>query len=160
MSVLMEQHQAGVDARSRLGMPMMSKPRMRMDLIRRPGRRRAVDEVPVNLIPNFAPFNFYQPPSPYALIRYVAVKRGIKYHDIIGSSRIHPFVAARREAVTLVVEHCRPKTLHELGRIFHRDHSSILNLLGRRKKQVRVNNKVSPTIHTNHSNMNETRLAE
>ena len=142
MSVAVVEARDYVGVRARLGMPVASRGHVRRDLL--PVTRLK----PVASY--YAPFNFYAPCSAEAIIRLVAAARGFKYHDIIGTSRTRAAVAARREAVMLVTTHCRPMTLHQLGRIFHKNHATILNLLGRRKRNGKTA-MVYPTINSTHT---------
>ena len=157
------------EVRLRLGMPIMPKGRMRMDLIRapKPEPRRET----IRVLPNYAPFNFYSRPSTETIIRLVGLKHGFKYHDILGTGRSYPLVAARREAARLVATHCRAMSLVQIGRIFHKNHATIINLL-RPKRQSK--NQIpgtqdgmpkqaaatfSPTINSIHRDGNETGVA-
>lgn len=147
MSVLMEQHQDYVGARYRLGMPIAPTPRVRRDLIPPKARK-------IRVLPNYAPFNFYSRPSHEMIIRIVALKHGLRYYDILGRVRTKAVAAARREAVCLVYSHCGPRSMHQMGRLFHRDHTSILNMLGRLKGKGRMKStaaRLSPTINTTHT---------
>lgn len=112
--------------RARLGMPVTPPARVRRALIPPPVKK-------IRVLPNYAPFNFYSKPGYEMIIRIVALKHGLKYHDILGRDRTKPFSDARREAVRLVYTHCGQRSMHQMGRLFHRDHTSILNLLGRLK---------------------------
>ncbi len=133
---------AGV--RARLGMPLTTKAKVRLDLIGRqkpqpvPAAPTVVPAAPTVVspeLPNYAPFNFLGRPGPERIIRLVALKHGYRYYDILGSGRTKPLTAARREAVRLVKSHCREMSSVQIGRLFHRDHSSILNLLGRSRRK-------------------------
>jgi chromosomal replication initiation ATPase DnaA len=63
----------------------------------------------------------------------VALKHGLKYHDIIGTARRRDMMVARREAVLIITTHCRPMSLVQIGRLFHKNHATIINLLRKRK---------------------------
>jgi hypothetical protein len=141
MDVLMDY--AGV--RERLGMPKTPKPRVRWDLIKPrvdpPPQVVAPVVVPTAELPDlpyYAPFNFLKLPSPEAVIHLVALKHGLRYYDILGTSRARLIVAAKREAVWLVATHCRPMSLVQIGRLFHKNHATIINLLGRRKRSAQT----------------------
>lgn len=114
-------------------MPARSKTTMRVDLIARKLKKRD-GAMPATKLP----FNFYSYASPANLIRVVALKHGLTYYSIVGASRVAKVVSARREAVRLVKTHCVTMTPHAIGRLFHRDRTSILNLLGtlRRSRQA------------------------
>lgn len=129
---------AGV--RERLGMPVTPPPRVRLDLIGRekPKAEPAPEPSPALVEPPapwFAPFNFYKLAGAEAVIHLVALKHGFKFHDVIGSARNRKVMIAKREAVHLVTTHCRPMSLVQLGRVFHKNHATIINLLGRRKSR-------------------------
>lgn len=134
---------AGV--RSRLGMPVTPLPRVRRELIQRLRPKKPEPEVvapivmPKSEMPHYAPFNFYKRSTPEAVIHLVALKHGFKYHDIIGTSRRRDMMAARREAVLLITTHCRPMSLVQLGRIFHKNHATIINLLRRKARSSTQN---------------------
>lgn len=127
---------AGV--RNRLGMPVTPLPRVRRELIQRQ-RPKPEPEVfapivlPESELPHYAPFNFYKRSNPEAVIHLVALKHGFKYHDIIGTGRSRDMMVARREAVLIITTHCRPMSLVQIGRLFHKNHATIINLLRRRK---------------------------
>ena len=84
------------------------------------------------------PFNFYAYPSPTNIIQYVAVKHGMSYRAIIGTSRFPSIVRARHEAMRLVKTHCPSLSPRGLGRVFHRDRTSVLNALGLLPRQRRA----------------------
>jgi hypothetical protein len=82
-------------------------------------------------VPYGAPFNFLSPASAKTIISYVALRTGISAADIVGPRRTRDIVAARRIAIRLVHEHCAHLTFAGIGRVFHRDHTTILWSLGR-----------------------------
>jgi hypothetical protein len=104
-------------------MPLTPAPRIRRGLI--PPR-----VVKIRVLPNYAPFNFYSKPGPEMLVKLVAIKYELKFHDLIGRSRVKAIADARRQAVRLVYSHCFGMSTAKVGRLFHRDHTSILFLLG------------------------------
>jgi hypothetical protein len=129
--------------RARLGMPVRARGRVRLDLIGRMSPKKAAPALPaveiaalpaIPVLPNYAPFNFIRPAGGEAIIRLVALKHGVSYREILGASRTKGIMAARREAVRLVKSHCRDASSVQIGRLFHKDHSSILNLLGRKSR--------------------------
>jgi hypothetical protein len=137
MGMAMALDYAGV--RERLGMPVVPMPRVRRELI----QREKPEPEPVALasivapeaaLPIYAPFNFYKRSAPEAVIHLVALKHGFKYHDIIGTGRSREMMLARREAVRLITTHCRPMSLVQIGRLFHKNHATIINLLRRKPR--------------------------
>ena len=68
------------------------------------------------------------------IIKLVALKHRVTHDDIVGPRRDREVVTARYEAIRLVKTHCRDLSFPAIGRIFNRDHSTILNALGRLKK--------------------------
>jgi chromosomal replication initiation ATPase DnaA len=67
-----------------------------------------------------------------AIIADVAHQHGLTYGDIIGKSRQRKITAARFDAI-VAVKIARPEiTLHQLGRLFRRDHTSAFWALRKR----------------------------
>lgn len=85
-----------------------------------------------------APFNFFAPPSSKTIIRLVGLKHGVSVEDIIGPRRSRNIVAARHEAIRLVKSHMPHLAYPAIGRIFNRDHTSILFALGMIRKKPRA----------------------
>jgi chromosomal replication initiation ATPase DnaA len=81
-----------------------------------------------------APINLLVPGAAMTIVRLVALRRDVSPDDIIGPRRDRHLVAARYEAIRLVKDHCPHLSYPGIGRVFHRDHTSILNALGRVKK--------------------------
>jgi chromosomal replication initiation ATPase DnaA len=75
-------------------------------------------------------------PSPAAILREVADRHGVSLASILGQGRAAELVAARHEAVALVHAARPDLSLPALGRIFKRDHTSILNALRRAKARA------------------------
>ena len=63
------------------------------------------------------------------LIKRVALKYGVTYEDILSPAKPTKLVRARFEAIKLVHETYPNKSLPEIGRLFKRDHTSILHVL-------------------------------
>ena len=76
-----------------------------------------------------APINLIDRPSPRFLIRVAALRHGVRYGDVIGESRSKYVVAARDHAIRLIWTHCRLMSLPAVGRLFDRDHTTILHSL-------------------------------
>lgn len=71
-----------------------------------------------------------------AIIREVAERHGVTYRDIIDYDRHGRVMAARHEAI-LAVRQAKPHmSLPDLGRVFQRDHSTILSSLDRSAKRM------------------------
>lgn len=63
------------------------------------------------------------------IIMEVAIAHGVSYEDILGRSRARHLVAARHEAIYEVRKRRPHLSLPQIGRIFKRDHTSILHAL-------------------------------
>jgi hypothetical protein len=85
-----------------------------------------------------APINFYAPPNAKFILRLVALRHGINVEAISGRSRFRSIVAARHEAIGLVYTHCRRLSLPEIGRLFNRDHTTILHAIEKLRKSGRT----------------------
>ena len=73
-----------------------------------------------------------RPPVPWALRRSAVLREAarlsfVSIDDLLGESRIRPLVVARA-AVVVTLRADPPMSYSEIGRIMHRDHSSIINL--------------------------------
>lgn len=75
------------------------------------------------------PVNLLSVASPKVIISLVAAKHGVTAADIVGPSRTRKIVAARHEAIGVVYTHCRQVSLPAIGRLFNRDHTTILHAL-------------------------------
>jgi chromosomal replication initiation ATPase DnaA len=73
-------------------------------------------------------------PSPKTVLKLVALKHRLSLDDLLGPRRQKCVVAARHEAVGLVYTHCRYISLPAIGRIFNRDHTTILHTLRKLRK--------------------------
>jgi len=76
-------------------------------------------------------------PEPKHIIMEVAIAHGVSYDDILGRSRARHLVAARHEAIYEVRKRRPHLSLPQIGRIFKRDHTTILHAL-RRMMQARA----------------------
>ncbi len=97
-----------------------------------PGLPRSLPAPRVQIPPPphaIAPFNFLARPAPKAIIKLVSLKHGVSVDEIMGPSRSVHLVAARHLAIWLVHTHCRWLSTPEVGRIFGRDHTTVLNAL-------------------------------
>lgn len=76
-----------------------------------------------------------------AIVREVAERHGVSYRDIVGHSRIRHIVCARYAAIRAVYAACPEMSSPRIGRLFNRDHTSILYAVGRTKhtKQSPIN---------------------
>ncbi len=125
MSALMQQHSRYQAARERLWYVPAKRPVIPPPVPREPSAEVAAP--PVVVLPNWAPFNFLQSPGPRALVKLVALRHRISVDEILGTRRQVAICAARHEAVFLVYTHCQHMSLPEIGRIFSRDHTTILH---------------------------------
>lgn len=67
-----------------------------------------------------------------ALILSIAREHGLTYADMIGKSRRKHIVQARHEAIWAVRDARPDMSLPQIGRLFHKDHTSILHALRKR----------------------------
>lgn len=65
------------------------------------------------------------------LVRDVSRRHGLAPAEMLSRRSGKPLVAARRELANLMVEHTKVR-LKRLGELLDRDHTTVLNLLGRR----------------------------
>ena len=124
---LMAQHSNWLAARSRLwaGAPPKTAP----------VPDRADEPVPEPVVPWGAPINLLDLPSPRFIIRLVALRRGVRTIEMKGPARTREVVAARDEAIGLIWTHCRQLSLPTVGRLFDRDHTTILHTLRKQHLQ-------------------------
>lgn len=66
------------------------------------------------------------------IIAQVAACHGFTVEDILGPSRKVPIIIARQDAMVEVFLHRLDLTLPMIGRIFHRDHSTVVHAVKRR----------------------------
>ena len=64
------------------------------------------------------------------VIAEVSLTTGIRVADILGPCRERPIVRARFMAMAICREHCKA-SLPEIGRVFHRDPTTVLNAIRR-----------------------------
>lgn len=69
------------------------------------------------------------------IIMEVAIAHGVSYEDILGRSRARHLVAARHEAIYEVRKRRPHLSLPQIGRIFKRDHTTILHALRRMERK-------------------------
>lgn len=77
-----------------------------------------------------------------AMIEMVAAWHGLTGADILSNSRKRVIVTARRDAIVAVMHNCRimgrPLSYPEVGRVFGRDHTTILFAIGKIKRGSHV----------------------
>jgi len=128
------EHYAAVKARLRAGVP----PPKPVETPPPPPAPLLKSKRPLWLMPAYgAPMNLnlLAMPSAMTIIKLVALRHRSTPDDIIGPRRDRELVAARYEAIRLVKSHCRHLSYPAIGCIFNRDHTSILNALGRLNKK-------------------------
>jgi chromosomal replication initiation ATPase DnaA len=69
-----------------------------------------------------------------AMIAAEAEAVGLTLADVLGPCRQRPIVRARHRAIRKVRAAYPAKSFPEIGRIFHRDHSTVIYALGLRRK--------------------------
>lgn len=72
--------------------------------------------------------------SARSIIDRVASVFGVSYGEIVGQRRNRHVVAARHAAIQAVVEARPDMTLPMVGRIFNKDHTTIMHALGKKKR--------------------------
>lgn len=92
-----------------------------------------------------APFNMLLPPSKKALISLVALKHGFTPQELMARSRRADLVRARQEAMRLIYSHCQPVSTPQIGRLFGRDHSTVLHAIKIRSQGI---SGVTPAFNT------------
>lgn len=85
----------------------------------------------------FAPTLTSEPHRPaHEVIKRVAAQHRMSVKELLSPSRTHRVIAARFDAIVEVYETCRRSesrlSLSEIGRLFGRDHTSILSALRKR----------------------------
>lgn len=73
-----------------------------------------------------------------AIMAEVALKHGFTVEDILGRSRVKGLVEARHEAMHEVAKARPAMSLPQLGRIFNRDHSTVLSALNKFRGPARL----------------------
>jgi chromosomal replication initiation ATPase DnaA len=69
------------------------------------------------------------------IIQSVARLHQVKVAELMGRRRFRPIVRARQDAIRRVAEAKPHLSISQLGRIFDRDHSTILWAMGRLSRQ-------------------------
>ena len=88
-------------------------------------------------VERFEPARVCRPPRPaHEVIKRVAARHRMLVEELLSPSRKHQVIAARFDAIVEVYQTCRigerRLSLPEIGRLFRRDHTSILSALRRR----------------------------
>lgn len=88
--------------------------------------------------PLWSALRFEPVPSPYPkygasrqIIADIARAHGLTYADLVGPRTLRRIVVARWEAMRAVLEHSPHLSSTHIGRLFNRDHTSVLYALGR-----------------------------
>lgn len=95
--------------------------------------RLAIQPKPMEFEPEFertVPLDMLKPCSWRFLVALAALRHGQTPKDIVGPIRSKPVTAARHEAVYLVVLHT-PYSIARIGKMFNRDHTTLLNSLAK-----------------------------
>ena len=134
MSALAEQHDRHQVVRNRLwGTPTKRRPIVvppeQTFAPKEPIPFAGSEDVPPDA--DWVPFNFCKPSSPRAIIKLVSLKHGVGVRDIISNDRFPRVVAARHHAIWLVHTHCPWLSIPDVGRIFDRDHTTILYVISK-----------------------------
>lgn len=93
------------------------------------------------------PVNLICPPNARIIVKLVSLRSGAKVDDIVGPRRDKAIVPVRQQAIRLIHSHCSHLSLPAIGRIFNRDHTTILYQLGtlKRSPHCQVKDHVVPT---------------
>lgn len=87
------------------------------------------------IVPFGVPVPLIGPPSWRVIITLAALKHGVTVNDVTGPYKSDRVVDARHEAIWLCRTHLNRVSTSVLGRLFHRDHTSIINSL---KMQAKI----------------------
>ena len=66
------------------------------------------------------------------IVRWVAEMKGVTVDDILGNRRERQFVTARFDAIKAVADARPDLSLSQIGKIFNRDHTTIIHALNKR----------------------------
>lgn len=72
---------------------------------------------------------------PQDIIRHVAAIHGLNERDLVGRSQANDVVAARNEAIVTIKEMHGWSSV-KIGKLFHRDHTTILSVLWKARKHL------------------------
>lgn len=122
MTILMEQHQRWAEAHDRLWPKYVPEA-----LPQRPPNIWPLAAAPATF---GAPFNFYLCPSYRSIVKLMALKHNLTVDDLLGPRRTQAIVNVRHETIGTIFEHCG-LSLTQIGRLFHRDHTTIIHSLAR-----------------------------
>ena len=139
-AMTVQQHASGLDARAH-----SEAARARLRNLVAPAAVEAINAVrtvrlvaaePEQVAPDTVPLNMLTTCSWRFLVDLAAVRHQQSAKDILGPSRVRPLCAARNEAVYLVVLHT-VFSIARIGRMFGKDHTSILAILQKFPKVIR-----------------------
>ncbi|MFA5624807.1 MAG: chromosomal replication initiator protein DnaA, partial [Bradymonadales bacterium] len=85
--------------------------------------------------------------TPEAIIQKVSVYYGVSYAEIMGKSRTKPIVFPRQMAMYLSRQHTS-MSLPELGRVFGRDHTTVINAIERVKLAMAADPSVAADVQS------------
>lgn len=74
------------------------------------------------------------------IIRHVIDFTGVKNKDLVSKSRIRDYVAARHVAMHMIRDLCGLNTV-QIGKLFRRDHSSVIHAIAKVKSMIEVEDK-------------------
>lgn len=74
-------------------------------------------------------------PTPLAVIGEVAARHNLSVKTLLGRERYKHTVRARKAAIRAVAKRCPAMSVTDIGRVFGRDHTTIIHALGRRSRQ-------------------------
>lgn len=95
-----------------------------------------------------APLNMLAPCSMRFLVTYAALASGVSVADIFGTKRFKDITAARHRAIGLVYQHTQA-SLSATGRLFGRDHSTVLHALAKIEKRYKLVDLLPSTYEAN-----------
>lgn len=83
-----------------------------------------------------APIDLISYPSWRVLVKFAALKTRVRVDDVLSRNRRKNIVATRYHAMWLVMTHCQRVSLPKIGRLFDRDHTTVIH--GIRTHKLRI----------------------
>jgi len=86
-------------------------------------------------------YKFYNERRSIEIIRYIAEKHGVRVVEILSQNKLRDIVFARQEAMAVIDKRFSLGSI-EIGRIFNRDHTTVLYGIKAHWKREEVANKL------------------
>jgi len=104
-----------------------------------PPPKKVLSDIPQHLLDQYhQPFVNSSKAKIAAVIRDTAEKYGITEKELLSTSRKKKFVSPRQEAIYRIRNEVQ-KSMPEIGRIFDRDHTTILHALEKHAERIKAN---------------------